>query len=148
VAAGGRVMQFRLWGWTALAAVLLVSGSGLVVASAAGPAPEGPFEVELVIRHSRFLPGTVEVPAGRVVRFTVVNTDPIAHELIVGPRSVQDAHETGTDAVHGDVPGEVSVAPGGRATTTYRPAIAEPILLGCHLPGHWDYGMQGMLTLT
>jgi uncharacterized cupredoxin-like copper-binding protein len=84
------------------------------------------------------------------VRFVVHNTDPIAHELIVGDQSVQDAHEVGTDASHGGRPGEISVPPGTTATTTYRfgPSGGPAVLFGCHLPGHWAYGMHGTITVA
>lgn len=134
----------------AVAAVLVtfLSGAGLVAVSAAGSAPGDVVEVRLTIRHSRFLPAAITVPAGMSVRFVVDNTDPIAHELIVGDQSVQDAHENGTHAVHGDVPGEVSVPPGETGSTTYEFTEPGELLMGCHLPGHWAYGMSGTITVT
>lgn len=128
--------------------VTLVSGAGLVATSATGSAPEGVVEVALTIRHSRFVPGEISVPAGTKVRFVVDNTDPIAHELIVGDRSVQDRHETGTDSHHGTVPGEVSIAANSRASTTYVFDTPGTVLMGCHLPGHWSYGMQGAISVV
>ena len=129
-------------------AVMLVSGAGLVAASAAGPAPEGPVEVRLTIRHSRFVPAAITLPAGTSVRFVVDNTDPIAHELIVGGPDVQDKHEKGTHAVHGAVPGEVSVPPGEVRSTTYEFGSPGEVLMGCHLPRHWDYGMRGLISVV
>lgn len=134
-------------------AVAFLSGAGLVAASAAGPSPErrppeGPIEIGLTIRHSRFIPSSIEVPAGTDVRFVVDNTDPINHELIVGDQDVQDAHETGTETVHGSVPGEISVGAGAIATTTYRFDKPGTVLLGCHLPLHYTYGMRGEVSVT
>ena len=104
--------------------------------------------VTLTVRHSRFSPGEVRVRPGETVRFVVRNTDPIPHELIVGDQPVQDAHEAGTEPHHGERPGEVSVAPGATATTTYRFGRAgTPLLFGCHLPGHWAYGMRGTIRV-
>ena len=123
-------------------------GAGLVAASAAGPASGDVVDVRLTIRHSRFLPAAITVPAGTSVRFIVDNTDPIAHELIVGDQAVQDSHEKGTHAVHGAVPGEVSIPPGEVASTTYDFTQPGGLLIGCHLPGHWDYGMSGTITVT
>lgn len=128
--------------------VTLVSGAGLVAASAAGPASEGPLEIKLTIRHSRFVPGDITVPVGTRVRFVVENTDPINHELIVGDQAVQDKHETGTDAVHGGVPGETSIPAGASASTTYVFDTPGTVLMGCHLPGHWSYGMQGTISVV
>lgn len=128
--------------------VTLVSGAGLVAVSAAGSAPEGVVEIPIVIRHSRFVPAAITVPAGTEVRFVVDNTDPIHHELIVGDQSVQDKHERGTETVHGGFPGETSIPAGETASTTYVFAAAGKVLIGCHLPGHWNYGMRGVITVT
>jgi uncharacterized cupredoxin-like copper-binding protein len=104
--------------------------------------------VELTVHHSRFSLDELHVRPGETVRFVLRNTDPIPHELIVGDQTVQDVHEAGTESHHGERPGEVSVAPGGTAVTTYRfgPAGGR-LLFGCHLPGHWAYGMRGTITV-
>ena len=105
--------------------------------------------VTLTAHHSQFSMRELRVRPGETVRLVVHNTDPIAHELIVGDQSVQDFHEAGTEAHHGDRPGEISVAPGSTAVTTYTfgPAGSR-VLFGCHLPGHWAYGMQGTITVA
>ena len=54
------------------------------------------------------------------MRFVVRNTDPIDHELIVGDAAVHARHERGNEADHGAIPGEVSVAAGEVAETTFR----------------------------
>lgn len=105
--------------------------------------------VVLTVHHSRFSPEVVHVRPGTTVRFVVRNLDPIDHELIVGSDAVQDVHERGTEAHHGAVPGEVSVPALATATTTFR--VPETggggVPFGCHLPGHWAYGMRGTLTV-
>jgi uncharacterized cupredoxin-like copper-binding protein len=125
-------------------ALLAMAGCG-GAAGAGGPAER---TVEITVHHSRFSVAELHVRPGETVRFVLRNTDPIPHELIVGDRSVQDVHELGTEAHHADRPGEVSVAPGATAFTTYRfgPAGGR-LLFGCHLPGHWDYGMRGTITV-
>ena len=103
--------------------------------------------VVLTARHSRFEPAVVHVRPGTTVRFVVRNLDPIAHELIVGSDAVQEVHERGTEAHHGTVPGEVSVPALATASTTFQvPASGVGVPFGCHLPGHWAYGMRGVLT--
>ncbi|MFP5317829.1 MAG: plastocyanin/azurin family copper-binding protein [Acidimicrobiia bacterium] len=130
----------------ALAAAGL-AGAGLSGCAAAGA--EGPEvgTVVLDVHHSRFSPAHVEVSAGQTVRFVVRNADPIPHELIVGDMAVQDVHERGTEAHHADRPGEVSVAPGATAETTYTFRTPGRLYFGCHLPGHWAYGMQGVISV-
>jgi uncharacterized cupredoxin-like copper-binding protein len=128
-----------------VAAVAVAAGLGLSGCSGAGG---GARTVELTIHHSQFSVADLHVRPGERVRFVVRNTDPIPHELIVGDRSVQEAHEVGTESHHGARPGEVSVAAGDTAVTTYRFGSAgSSLLFGCHLPGHWAYGMQGTITV-
>ena len=132
-----------------MAAIALAAGVALTGCAGAGAADE-PAErtVEITVRHSRFSLDELRVRPGETVRFVLRNTDPIPHELIVGDQSVQDVHEAGSEAHHGDRPGEVSVAAGETAVTTYRFGPAGRLLFGCHLPGHWAYGMQGTITVA
>ena len=103
--------------------------------------------VDVTIRHSRFLPATLDFSPGTTVRFVVRNTDPIDHEFIVGNEAVQARHQTGTEPHHGAIPGEVSVPAGGQATTTYTFSEPGTIFIGCHLPGHYAYGMRGSVRV-
>jgi uncharacterized cupredoxin-like copper-binding protein len=103
--------------------------------------------IELRIHHSRFSATTLMVRPGEKVRFVVRNQDPIDHELIVGPIGVQLRHESGREKEHPPVPGEVSVPLFATAKTTYVFDGIAPVWFGCHLPGHWDYGMQGRFVV-
>ena len=126
---------------TALAGCAGAAGGG------SPPASAGERTITLDVRFSRFSPAEAEVPVGTTVRFVVRNADPIAHELIVGGPEVHERHERGTEAHHGDVPGEVSVPAGATAATTYTFDRPGRVVLGCHLPGHWAYGMRGVVTV-
>ena len=130
---------------------LRIRGAAAVVLTAAaltGCAPSDEQVVELTVRHSRFEPMEVRIPVGTTVRFVIRNLDPIDHELIVGPPAVHDRHEEGRERHHhGDVPGEVSVRIGGTAETTYTFGRPGRVAFGCHLPGHWAYGMRGRVVV-
>lgn len=131
----------------AVAAVVLLLVGGVAAAAVRRSASE-PLVVTLTVRHSRFTPATVDVARGTTVRFLVRNVDPIDHELIVGDQEVQDRHELGTEGHHGARPGEVSVGAEETASTTItfrRPGV---VLFGCHLPGHWAYGMRGVVRVS
>ncbi len=126
---------------------LLAIGAVLLVL----PAGSAPHQrtVVLTAHHSRFSPSRVVVAAGTTVRFVVRNEDPIDHELIIGDGAAHRRHEQGRDAHHhGEVAGEVSVPAGATATTTYRFAGPGRVVFGCHLPGHWDYGMRGVVLVV
>ncbi len=129
-----------------LAAGVAVLALASAAACSPGPGP-GVRTVEVTIRHSRFDPAELSFPSGTTVRFVIRNTDPIDHEFILGNQAVQDRHETGTEPHHGAIPGEVSVPAGQVASTTYRFGETGMLLLGCHLPGHWDYGMRGLVVV-
>ena len=138
----------------------VLAAAALALAGCAGPAggasePGGERTVTLTAHWSRFSVTSsghdggahLQVPVGTTVRFVVHNADPIAHELIVGDQAVQDLHETGTEAHHGDRPGEVSMPAGATVETTYRFDRPGTVLFGCHLPGHWSYGMRGTIEV-
>ena len=103
----------------------------------------GHVTVTLDVEHSRFEPARIVVRQHTAVTFRVVNHDPIGHELIVGDDEVHTRHENGTHGRHGAVPGEVSVAPGKTASTTYTFHTPGTVLFACHLRGHVAYGMVG-----
>ena len=109
-------------------------------------AAQGYRTVHITIHHSAFEPAQVHLRPGETIRFVIHNTDPIDHEFIVGDRAVQVAHERGTEAYHPPRPGEVTV-PAGRTVRTTFTFAEEDLLFGCHIPGHWAYGMRGILLL-
>ena len=125
------------------AALLAMSGCSPGAASAAAP-----LTVEVRMAYSKFVPSTIEVPAGRPVRFVLHNDDFIDHEFIVGDQSVQRAHETGTEMSHGERPTEVDVPAGESVETvvTFRRG-SSGVTYACHVPGHFAYGMVGTLTV-
>ena len=128
----------------AVAAALLVAAAGCSGGSEAGSIRE----VHVKLRFSRFVPDQFEFPAGTTVEFVVENRDPIDHEFLIGDQAVQDAHEEGTEDHHGAKPGEISVPAGETRTTTYTFDEPGKLLIGCHLPTHWDYGMRGYVTVS
>jgi len=139
---------------TTVLAVAGVLGAGAVVLASAGASSArsgrailgpGPVTVTIRIEHSRFETAPIRVRPHTEVRFVVVNRDPIGHELIVGGPDVQARHEHGHEASHPPVPGEVSVPAEGRASTTYWFHTPGPVEYACHLPGHYAYGMHGIV---
>lgn len=123
-----------------------------VPAGPAGPGVPGVRTVTITIHYSAFSPAQVSVRRGSTVAFRVVNTDPIDHEFILGDAALQAREEAGTDVVHnGMVAGEVSVPAGTTATTLVsfpRTGATAPLQFACHLPGHYAYGMRGLVLLT
>lgn len=113
--------------------------------------------IDITVHYSQFSPATVSVPMGSTVRFRIRNTDPIDHEFILGDATLQAHEETGRDLVHsGMVPGEVSVPAGTTQETVVTLSRSSPglgasggsLVYACHLPGHYAFGMRGVLHVT
>lgn len=149
----------RRWarrGATLLAALVvgaMVTGASYASAAAEDDAAEtilgpGTTTVTITIRDSRFHPARIRVWEGTQVRFVVRNEDPIGHEMVVGPESVHLRHETGTEAAHPPIPGELSLGPGQTGATVYEFDRADTMRTVCHLPRHEDYGMVGAVEVV
>ena len=131
----------------ALAGAALAAGAVLVVAPGGAA---GPRTITVTAHHSRFAPDRMTVQPNSTVRFVVHNSDPIDHEFIIGPPETHDLHERGTPHVHtGVVPGEITVPAGATVETTWTfgPSGSPAVAYGCHLAGHWAYGMHGLATI-
>ena len=140
----------------AVAAVAVVLVAVVMVAGAGGAGGRGrqpdrrTVTVHLTAHYSRFSPATVDVRPGTTVTFVIRNLDPIDHEFIIGGPEVHARHEVGREAHHhGEVPGEISVPAGTTASTTWTaPAGMGTVVFACHLPGHFAYGMAGVVRVS
>ncbi len=146
-----RRARMRAAGVGALLVSLLLAGAG--VATAAGWLDEHTTApptrtIHIQIHFSGFDPSDIAIEPGQTVRFVVENTDPIDHEFIVGDEQVQRTHEAGTEAHHAPRPGEISIPPGETVVTTVTFPSQGALLFGCHLPGHYAYGMRGSITIA
>ena len=110
--------------------------------------------VELSMQGMHFIPDRIEVKAGELVAFVVTNPNDIAHEVFIGTEADQMAHRT----VHMAVPsaGQAAIPhdgygiflePHGTGVVTYRFDTGGEVMLGCHLPGHWEAGMRAIVTV-
>ena len=129
---------------------VVATGLLAVTLAACAPASGGePTEqtVRVRLHYSRFHPEAFAFEAGTTVTFVVENADPIDHEFILGDEGVQLAHERGTEAYHPPRPGEMTVPAGETATTTYTFTEPGELIIGCHLPGHYAYGMSALVRV-
>jgi uncharacterized cupredoxin-like copper-binding protein len=129
---------------TAFAGYAMNTSAHAQSSSALGP---GLVTVDIDIHYSKFSISTLRVHKGTLVRFLVHNNDPIHHEFIVGDASVHLRHQSGSEATHPPVPGEVSVAPNDVGETFYTFRRAGRFEFACHLPGHLAYGMKGWVVV-
>ena len=123
-----------------------------------------PREVNIIAKDYLFLPQVVDLVPGETVLFHVINGGLEVHEAIIGDMAVQQAWEE-AEAAHADPPpgptpfvpvpaGEeglrVVVASGQRVDVTWTvpAASGSPLIVGCHIPGHWAKGMQVPVRLV
>jgi len=102
----------------------------------------------------RFNPGDIVVEEGETIAFTVTNSGKVDHEFVIGDAEVQEEHENEMAADdegdgHGDESvNAVEVAPGETKTLVYTfNEESGELLYGCHVPGHYDAGMMGTITV-
>src|SRR5262249_52308871 len=125
---------------------ILVLLAGAFLGSACG-GTRAPAQT-IVIHYSHFSPPLIQARAGEPGSIVIRNEDPIEHEWIVGPDEVHQRHRTGSEALHDEIPTEVTVpALSSKATTV---TFSEPgdYAFICHLPGHEEYGMRGVLRVV
>jgi uncharacterized cupredoxin-like copper-binding protein len=159
-----RPLVFRLAGF----AVLCVF---VATACEAGPVPAtppispgssgAPREVNLIARDYSFQPPTLDLAPGETVLLHVINGGLVTHEAIIGDNRVQDAWEVAEAA-----PGVADPPPGPTPVVSVPPDVAgvrivvrsgervdlewtvpsdaagEAWIVGCHIYGHWEKGMQ------
>ena len=148
---------------TALVA-LAVAACDVTPATATPPIVPGtsasPREVNVIAKDYSFVPDAVDLAPGETVLLHVINGGLEVHEAVIGDAEVQDAWQVAEAATAGRPPGPtpvVSVPPdvagvrivvrsGERVDLVWTvPAGAVaggPWVVGCHIPGHWDRGMQ------
>ena len=158
--------------WIVPAAVLsaLASACSVLPPGATPPIRPGtaaePREVNVILKDWVFVPDPVDVGPGETVVLHVVNGGLEIHELVIGDQSVQDAWEAaeadaanpppGPTPIVTVPPGEegvrVVVPSGQRADVTWTvpasPVTVAGLRLGCHIPGHWEKGMQASFRIV
>jgi uncharacterized cupredoxin-like copper-binding protein len=116
---------------------------------------ERPREVNIIAREYRFDPDPVDLVPGETVLLHLLNGGLEVHEMVIGDAAVQDAWETAEAAAVGAPPGPtplVSVPPGKgglrvvvrsgeRVDVRWTVPAGPPLVVGCHIPGHWTRGM-------
>jgi len=103
----------------------------------------------------RFEPSVIDVRVGDTVRIIAVNRSDLPHELFIGSAVDQDRHH----ALHAAAAPEVQdklddgsqgiYAPArGTSQLTYHFDRAGEVVMACHLVGHFEAGMFGVIRVT
>ena len=142
------------------------------------PASKATRSVEVVMGDMSFTPKAIDIKAGETIRFVLVNKGQLLHEFNLGDAAMHAKHQqemlqmqqsgmltpTGMKEMshdmagmnhaamgHGmqhDDPNSVLVEPGKTAELTWTFSKATGLEFACNIPGHYQAGMVGKLTVS
>jgi uncharacterized cupredoxin-like copper-binding protein len=98
----------------------------------------------------RFLPAQITVSRGEIVRFVPVNKGQVMHEMVLGTMDELKKHAETMKKHPGmehDEPHMAHVAPGKSGVMGWQFTKAGEFFYGCLIPGHFDAGMIGKVTV-
>lgn len=100
--------------------------------------------------NMRFSPASITAAKGETIRFQVKNTGSLRHEFQLGTLEELLAHakvmEQHPDMEHDD-PNAVTVEPGQTRTLVWKFTKAGRFDFACLIPGHYQGGMKGNITV-
>jgi uncharacterized cupredoxin-like copper-binding protein len=99
----------------------------------------------------RFTPAELTLKQGDTVRFRVRNSGKVMHEMVLGTMNDLKAHAEMMKKHPGmehDEPYMAHVAPGKTETIVWQFTQAGEFHYGCLVPGHFEAGMLGKVTVT
>ena len=100
----------------------------------------------------RFSPADLTVKRGETIRFLVSNSGKVKHELVLGTMKELNAHaekmkKNPTMDHDEEEDNVVEVEPGKRGELVWNFTQAGKFSFGCLVPGHFEAGMIGRLTV-
>lgn len=145
----------RVAGVWLVVAGLLSAGCVTDQARAVPGAMSGQRTIRIELLDFRFEPAVVDVRLGEEIRLVAVNRTDLPHELFIGSPEAQDAHHDvhaaaapGSEGTLEDGSTGVFVPARGTVQFTYRFDMAGEVQMGCHLVGHWEAGMIGLVRVA
>ncbi len=98
----------------------------------------------------RFTPASLAIKQGETVKFVVKNSGKVMHEMVIG--SMQELKEHAEvmkkhPTMEHEEPYMAHVAPGKAETITWQFTKAGEFHFGCLIPGHFEAGMVGRITV-
>ena len=98
----------------------------------------------------RFVPDTLAVKQGETIRFVVKNVGKTDHEFVLGTEKDLQAHyemmKKYPEMEHED-PSMIRVDPGQTGEVIWQFTKAGQVHFGCLLPGHYEAGMKGAVSV-
>lgn len=149
-------------------------GHGSAAAGSVGSASEVSRTIDVVMKDNYYEPENIAIKAGETVRFKVVNEGSLVHEFNIGNADMHEGHQeemlmmvqhgvieggqlnremmkmdmgNGQTMEHND-PNSVLLASGETAEIIWTfPSDAE-LEFACNLPGHYQAGMVGDISIN
>ena len=139
-----------------------------------GHADDATRTVNVSMHDNYYDPESVEVTAGETIRFVVTNNGELVHEFNIGTAEMHAAHQEemmmmvehgvievdhinydmmkmdmgdGKTMEHDD-PNSALLEPGQSAEIVWKFPEAMAMEFACNVPGHYDAGMMGDITIT
>lgn len=98
----------------------------------------------------RYSPATISVKQGETIRFVVKNSGEIKHEIVLGTEKELREHyevmKKNPEMEHEDE-NMITVQPGKSGELIWRFTNAGKVGFACLMPGHYDAGMKGVVTV-
>ena len=159
-----RKMQSRAAAAASALSIALVCASALAAGNHGshhgdGPSaigePGDPASVSRTIKvdmtdNMRFSPSDITVQAGETIRFVVRNAGKLRHEMVLGSEADLQAHYADMLKMpgmeHAD-PNAVTLEAGQSGEMLWRFTRGGHVAFGCLLPGHYDAGMRGQVSV-
>lgn len=98
----------------------------------------------------RFDPARIVVKKGETIRFVVANRGAVLHEMVLGTPQALEAHAELMKKHPGmehDEPSMAHVKPGATGHIVWQFTEAGEFQFACLVPGHFEAGMVGTLTV-
>jgi uncharacterized cupredoxin-like copper-binding protein len=131
--------------------------------------------IDVVMGDMTFDPGALDIKAGETVRFVLINKGQLLHEFNLGNAAMHAQHQQemlkmqqsgqltptamkqgmahgsmghGQAGMRHEDPNSVLVEPGKTAELTWTFNKAMRLEFACNVPGHYQAGMKGKLTVS
>ncbi|WP_434033982.1 cupredoxin domain-containing protein [Cupriavidus sp. a3] len=98
----------------------------------------------------RFIPSTITVKRGETIRFHVRNTGKMKHEMVLGTEGELEEHYQmmlKMPEMKYTKPNAIALDAGETGEIVWRFTKRGTVPFACLLPGHYDAGMRGVVTV-
>jgi uncharacterized cupredoxin-like copper-binding protein len=99
----------------------------------------------------RYSPASLQIKAGETIRFQLTNSGKMLHELVIGTMTELKTHAELMRKYPGmqhDEPHMLHVPPGRKQTLVWQFTKAGEFYYACLIPGHFEAGMVGKITVA